>query len=157
MSIASRIPFLFGDEAKLSSRSVIYLEYLSLSLSLLTTKNKIGHRRYTCHDRIDPDSRTHGEHETRNVKRRTIHRSRGRSPSRLLVVCWCNKREITLKLRANYKKCVCKRTNLRKWLDGSLNSLLQFLLFGNTNPFLYENVSIKRVLFRWDDNIQKRD
>lgn len=148
MSIASRTPFLFGGGAKLSSRAVIYLGCPPLSLPLSLSEFIADHRK---NDRSSSITRIrvsrpgfeNTNRETWNVKRR-IHRSRGRSPSRLLLVSWCNKREITWKLRANYKKCVCKRTNLRKRLDGSLTPsffLLEFLLFRNIRILFYRETS----------------
>lgn len=144
MSIASRTPFLFGGGAKLSSRAVIYLGCPPLSLPLSLSEFIADHRK---NDRSSSITRIYvsrpgfenTNRETWNVKRR-IHRSRGRSPSRLFLVSWCNKREITWKLRANYKKCVCKRTNLRKRLDGSLTPSLFpsriSLISKYTNPIL---------------------
>lgn len=121
----------------------------SLSLSLspdlsLTIENKIGL------DRIENRIRERTE-KRENVGMLSGERSIVRGVVRLLLVSWCNKREITWKLGANYKKCVCKRTNLRKWLDGSLNSLVSRIsLISKYESFFYhENViSIKRV-FRW--------
>lgn len=144
MSIASRTPFLFGGGAKLSSRAVIYLGCPPLSLPLSLSEFIADHRK---NDRSSSITRIrvsrpgfeNTNRETWNVKRRTL-----RGVVRLLLVSWCNKREITWKLRANYKKCVCKRTNLRKRLDGSLTPsffLLEFLLFRNIRILFYRETS----------------